>query len=103
MPTSTLRVRVARDPARAAITCSQTPDRRIHLHPFEIAHPFIQTPIPAKSLKQIWLGRVEDHRTSDGLAQLVPNDEMVAEAGPTNAAARRLWLWREDSNLRPPD
>src|SRR5258708_3055027 len=39
-------------------------------------------------------GRVDDHRTSDGLAQLMPSEETVAVAWPANAAARRRWRWR---------
>src|SRR5436305_15259882 len=48
-----------------------------------------------------WLGRVDGHRTNDGLSQLVPQAEMAAEAMPTNAPGRARWLWRQDS--RPPD
>lgn len=46
------------------------------------------------------LGREDDSRTNDGLAQFVLREGMVAEAMPTNAAGRAGWLGREDSNLR---
>ena len=51
--------------------------------------------------RRCWLGREDKLRTNDGLSQLVPLDELVAEAMPTNAAGRAgRWLGREDSNLR---
>jgi hypothetical protein len=39
---------------------------------------------------------VDDYQTNDGAARIVPCDEIVAEAMPTNAAGRARWLWRVD-------